>query len=1106
MNLFHTIQKISACTLCAAMLLNPISPAFAISNLLIEKQTSPNPENTPAAALPNPEHNPAHKTTPMVNLALGVTSITSSNEQKTSLKHLLTDGDKYYLQHNNTANKIENKWEEHREQGTTIHSKSGWIQVDLGNSYPIEVINLKRQVYKNEPKNIDFSSGGATHTRIDGQTITYQKTAIVIGDKPDLSDGQVIYYQEGASLPDGVQAPSTASPTYPEAMGGQWFYMDLSNNGGLGTTELGNTKNARYIRVYTENPEAEQLKFMELGIYGYQDMQSIQKPHQRRIINNEHPLLIGTAYSNDTYAIGQDSEPELQGYNTISGRCQAIPKDLQENFTMLLHTNNLRQFSPEHISQANMQAYFEHGLQICYENNTGALLLGISASATPGGAHWYVQRDLDYGWLDLMYRMYPNLEGTLNTENYWSGSPDAVAQNSAKQLELAKKYGGYFVWADQDHGGYVENAFINPKWKEALTKYGDSCYMIYKNTSAGNDDLKTASYHQGSWLAGYTAGWGMLSDTWFWSNKGFAKLYEQKDEKKTSVWQSICGVPESLIGAQMISTYLGGGVIYTFEFPEIVYGCKNTNSPAFTHVISKLFSHFKENPAPSRKQILDETKVILYGNVKKDFYTSTTGEQTGINIYQTGRYGIIPVVLPVESKGEFENRMQTEFSKLDLHTAPNIIETDSSLLSEDSAAQYFKTLYKKEYDGTAFADKLSDEKHGDIWYVYNNSLNTNTKQFATLPLESEKGAQITATLEPHTYFYLREQEDTLNLHLNNYRVDKNQWVFDNPQNWDWSGSFAPGQGVLAGKKSVYDYMCTYNVVNADTSKGENSPADNTLRSTTFTLSKLTQEPVIRMVDGQQPDTDGKQQHRPPTVIFDAKTGTATITLTSNGWGNYEISNLHYTADDSSVPEKETNFALHRSVNYSAPPSEESRASYMVDGQAIRAGDYSDPGGNAGGAHWAQIDFGQIQKIREVKMLRYWGDSREYRDTVILLSENENFPADQTLVLWNSNRDENRKWPGNGNGQTGSHSLPIGTDPLYKEQEFSNKDGGRQFSVSGENVKWLDGDSQRALPQEGEMFDARYVRIYMNGNTVGNTNHIVELMVNGISDKQTEDLS
>ena len=48
----------------------------------------------------------------------------------------------------------------------------------------------------------------------------------------------------------------------------------------------------------------------------------------------------------------------------------------------------------------------------------------------------------------------------------------------------------------------------------------------------------------------------------------------------------------------MMNTYLGGGVIYTFEFPEIVYGTRDTNSPVNTHVLSEMFRYIVNNPDP----------------------------------------------------------------------------------------------------------------------------------------------------------------------------------------------------------------------------------------------------------------------------------------------------------------------------------------------------------------------------------------------------------------------------------------------------------------------------------------------------------------------------
>ena len=108
----------------------------------------------------------------------------------------------------------------------------------------------------------------------------------------------------------------------------------------------------------------------------------------------------------------------------------------------------------------------------------------------------------------------------------------------------------------------------------------------------------------------------MLSDTWAW-DKQFSKLWQGAGSYNN--WQRLCGEPEALLGMQMMSTYLGGGVIYTFEFPEIVYGTSNTNSPANTHVLTELFRYIVNHPAPSKKEIMEETKAVLYGNVSSDF-------------------------------------------------------------------------------------------------------------------------------------------------------------------------------------------------------------------------------------------------------------------------------------------------------------------------------------------------------------------------------------------------------------------------------------------------------------------------------------------------------
>ena len=345
----------------------------------------------------------AKKTPPLVNLAEEKdVKIKVGDGMTIKEEELLTDGDKYYLQHNDTANKDGTSWEAYQERGTEVTStnakdKGVWVQIDLGASYPIEVINLKRQVYEGT-STIGNGNPSGQGTRLNGKKISYEDTAIVIGNEENLSDGEVVYYAGDPALPSGVEKPDSISEAYQEEMGGQWFYMDYENEKGLGATELGTTKTARYVRVYTENPKEAAVKFMELGVYGYENAQSVQKQDgPRRVIDNENPMMIATAYSNDVYKIGQKEGPELQGWNTVAGRWKAIPDDLKKNNVLLLHTNNLRQFAPDHIGQAYLQAFHEHGLQIAYEERSTGNVTWFDGSGNSGTRWNAIQYHSRYG-------------------------------------------------------------------------------------------------------------------------------------------------------------------------------------------------------------------------------------------------------------------------------------------------------------------------------------------------------------------------------------------------------------------------------------------------------------------------------------------------------------------------------------------------------------------------------------------------------------------------------------------------------------------------------------------------------------------------------------
>lgn len=114
--------------------------------------------------------------------------------------------------------------------------------------------------------------------------------------------------------------------------------------------------------------------------------------------------------------------------------------------------------------------------------------------------------------------------------------------------------------------------------------------------------------------------------------------------------------------------------------------------------------------------------------------------------------------------------------------------------------------------------------------------------------------------------------------------------------------------------------------------------------------------------------------------------------------------------------------------------------------------------------YLQIDLGKTELIKKIRLYRYWKDGRTYRNTVIAVSNDENFYNYKVIY----NTDTNNV-----------HGLGAGTDATYGE------------SSAG-----------KAFVFEDTM--ARYVRIYNNGqNDSKTTNHVVEVQVYGYEETPTE---
>ena len=129
---------------------------------------------------------------------------------------------------------------------------------------------------------------------------------------------------------------------------------------------------------------------------------------------------------------------------------------------------------------------------------------------------------------------------------------------------------------------------------------------------------------------------------------------------------------------------------------------------------------------------------------------------------------------------------------------------------------------------------------------------------------------------------------------------------------------------------------------------------------------------------------------------------------------------------------------------------------------------TDTSNNQNHSRYVQFDLGDEYDLTKIHMTRYWDGSRKYGPTVIQLSTDENFAADKTTTVYNSDKDN-------------VHKQGAGKDEFYVE------------SAEGKEM-WNAENS-------GDSVTARYIRVYVNGRIEGQgtSDHIVEFEAYGAKD-------
>lgn len=678
-----------------------------------------------------------------------------------------------------------------------------------------------------------------TGTPLDSNYAHVDKIEVIV-------DEEVIYTSE-KDYPDGISYET------------EGIYLDLDISENASTFQL-----KSYAGEYTWADEVvyADAKFMARGTFV--DPDAWQPAEKRREISNTSPLMMIPLYANGETYSQSEKEYGFWGDDTLSGKWEEVPDDLKPYTVIELHPDDLPK------RDGAVQDFYEHFLKEAQnhvdpetkESDPIPIVLTVYTAGNQSyytAAHWITN-----DWIEEMYRNYSCLQGLFCTENYWVWA-SGIESRCADYLTISAKYGGYFIWSEQNNGAAIEKAMGTQgqtAFKDAVEKYSDYFIFMYKNTPAGEgNDAPTSSYMTGLWLADYVYQWGGLMDTWKWYETGKWKLFETGNIGKSQGNRQWLTEPEALVGIEAMMIYTNGGCVYNFEHPAYTYGVQNEQSPLYKNVIQEFFRYVIENPAPSKEEMLASTKAIVRGNLSSmgngNFFVGLNTEMAQSPTYTTGRYGNIPFVPSSISLSKLEE----VFAGKDIE----IVEQGDSRISTLSNRQdFFNSLYAEEYQGDIFAKKVDN-----TWYVANYKYNENVNQTAENMemIIDDKKVKASAILEPHSYVVLQEKDNVVSVKVNNYRTNKDEL---------WEDATTTSEAASLPemtKKEALSWVFSNYIHNTQ---------DQERRETTITLSGWNHNPEIKNIEG----VDGNYSN--PSVTYDEKTGTVQITVISNGYVYFDI--------------------------------------------------------------------------------------------------------------------------------------------------------------------------------------------------------------------------
>lgn len=574
-------------------------------------------------------------------------------------------------------------------------------------------------------------------------------------------------------------------------------------------------------------------------------------------ISSDHPMYLENYYWSDDAAQknGMDANKNYNDDKRIDSPVMlynTVPESLKDNTVILL-------IAERSLNNTDaIKAWIKENVELCNDNKVPCAVQiangETNSSTTIPLSFWNeLAKDNEYLVGFNAAEMYNRFAGD---------NRDYVID----VIRVGISHGVSMMWTDTNifgtDGVLYDWLTKDDKLSNVMRTYKEYISLMTKE-SYGSEAANTDALFKGLWLTDYCASWGIASDWWHWQIDGNGQLFEGSSGDP---WKECLTWPENMYTQDIVLAVSQGATCFKSEAQWYSNATKGMRTPTYQYslipFLEKLVS--KQIKIPTKAEMLERTKAIVVG---KRNWNNFNYDNNYSNLYpKTGQYGIVPYV-PSTCPDEALNGFDTVIN---------------DNLGTNGLKAKLDTVYPvQKSTGTAYC-----ETFGDTWYWMNSSEDKNVNQYTEFTTAVNGSDNVKIEGEPHVFGIIKEQPDSLNVYLSNYRVDKTEL---------WDGTIPGGLNDMECYSYVWQ-MCQRML--------DGTGLDTQLRNTVITIKNAV-EPKVKMVTASPADRSYSEDNyiRPYTYKVEQKEGSKdewVITVSHNGVVEFNIETGDKSVEAASV--------------------------------------------------------------------------------------------------------------------------------------------------------------------------------------------------------------